>query len=476
MGVKAAWMVGVLVPVALVAQGTPGIPEPLGSLLKSDQRAALEPKLAFQRTLQRTLTPAWGAYLGRGKVDYDAGYHAGMAYLSEHLEWGFVSTEAMQRLWKDRPASFRMGFLGACEAYSVMQRQRPALGLDEKPAPVTLYEAAKKLPLIDGGVEAAQRRRYWSAVAAVLVPNWEACASLDYGKGFREGADYVFSELQGAPTDFGLKARLKEIATRSADTQAGFLAALEAYSAYQAMAPGSPAGLSPVQILAPESEPSIPIVGTYSFDLRGTLPPESLKPKPGQTLLELLGPSSLARIVAFTDPGMPGGSRTTLEQCRHSLATFVLSEPLSVPMRPSTQGFLELRDGRTLRWSLSEGPEALLLVGPHLFRKPGRDDISHPGLTQLFKGLRTALAADPGSVGPIRLYATNLDGSTMCFIRNDAICFYAQGVITQPSYAKVFNTRAVNRISFQASEVGGTFQIWIDDEMTLSIAASAPIP
>jgi hypothetical protein len=374
MGISRTLGLGLLTCLALPAQVSAQIPDPPASVLSPEQRTAMEPRLEFQRTLERLLVPAWSGYLGDERPRYEEGYRAGVAYLSRNLEWSSVSAEEMERLQKGRPLPFRMGFMAACEADLAFQRQRPAQDLEGKAAPVTLHASSKPPVALawEGSTdEGKARHAYWNAVAAVLVPNWEGFArSPEYGKGFRDGTRYIFAELHAAPTDFGLKRKLREDSGRPADNRVGFMAALETYSAYQAMSPdGRKAEFRPVTLLTADSR-EIPFEGTYSYDAPDTYPPEELRGSAGKTLLEILGPQNIGRIVAFTNPGVPGLSGPSLDQCRQNLTSFVLAEPISLPILSSTEGFLEMRDGRTLRWTLTAAPMEALIVGNHVFLKP----------------------------------------------------------------------------------------------------------
>ncbi len=92
----------------------------------------------------------------------------------------------------------------------------------------------------------------------------------------------------------------------------------------------------------------------------------------------------------------------------------------------------------------------------------------------LFKAFRNTSDASYPLKKPkdvIRLYATDDINTKICFISGDVVYIYSNGRVTRPLYAKAFNVKAVNRITYQKSETGGAFLIWIDDEMTLSIGA-----
>lgn len=379
---RTASSVGLLADVALAAQAHPQIPDPWAQLLSPEQVDAMKTLLEFQRNLEGLLVPAWSGYLGKDRPEYEEGYRAGVAYLARNLEWSVVGAAEMRRLQIDRSLPFRMGFMASCEAYLALQRQRPAQDLEGKSAPVTLHASSKPLAALawDGSSsEGRGRQAYWNAVAAIMVPNWEAFAeSTEYGRGFRDGARHIFSELQAAPTDFGVKRKLRGNASRPADYQVGFMAALETYSAYQAMAPdGQKAGLRPVTLLAAESSET-PFEGTYSYHVWGTYPPEELRGSSGQTLLAILGLRNIGRIVAFTNPGVPGHSGPSLGHCRRSLESFVLARPISLPAGHYTEGFIELRDGRTLRWTLTAEPMEALLVGNHMFQNPAPPACARP--------------------------------------------------------------------------------------------------
>lgn len=90
--------------------------------------------------------------------------------------------------------------------------------------------------------------------------------------------------------------------------------------------------------------------------------------------------------------------------------------------------------------------------------------------------MRTDFNADAGypmkkPTAPIQVYATDDLNTKACFIREGVIYTYtrSEGRIMCPLIQKVFNIKAVNRITYLASDAYGLFQLWIDDEMVLSI-------
>ena len=107
---------------------------------------------------------------------------------------------------------------------------------------------------------------------------------------------------------------------------------------------------------------------------------------------------------------------------------------------------------------------SLMLIPPQ-----GTKDVS-----TLFKTFRSSSDASyplrkPSE--PIKIYATDDSNTKLCYISNNIIYIYSNGRITRPLFAKVFNIKAVNRITYYKSNSGGSFQFWIDDELALSIAS-----
>jgi hypothetical protein len=96
-----------------------------------------------------------------------------------------------------------------------------------------------------------------------------------------------------------------------------------------------------------------------------------------------------------------------------------------------------------------------------------------PDLASLFKAFRNASDASAPLRTPkdvIRLYATDDLHTKLCYISGDVLYLYADGRVTRPLYAKMFNVKAVNRITYvRTASGGGAFQIWTDDDLTLSL-------
>ncbi len=93
-------------------------------------------------------------------------------------------------------------------------------------------------------------------------------------------------------------------------------------------------------------------------------------------------------------------------------------------------------------------------------------------VASLFKAFRGATETASTLRQPpeaIRLYATDDAHTQICFIRGNAVYFYAKGRITRPLYAKVFSVPSINRITYHRGETGDAFLLWMDDEMVLSL-------
>lgn len=96
-----------------------------------------------------------------------------------------------------------------------------------------------------------------------------------------------------------------------------------------------------------------------------------------------------------------------------------------------------------------------------------------PDVASLFKAFRNASEASAPLRKPkdvLRLYATDDRHTKLCYISGDLIYVYADGRVTRPLYAKMFNVKAVNRITYvRSAGGGGAFQIWTDEDLTLSL-------
>jgi len=94
-------------------------------------------------------------------------------------------------------------------------------------------------------------------------------------------------------------------------------------------------------------------------------------------------------------------------------------------------------------------------------------------VSKLFKAFRNSFEASypvPKPNEPIKVYATDDINTKMCYISGDSIHIYSNGRDTRPIYAKAFNVKAVNRITYHKSDIGDSFLIWIDDDLVLSIS------
>jgi hypothetical protein len=86
-----------------------------------------------------------------------------------------------------------------------------------------------------------------------------------------------------------------------------------------------------------------------------------------------------------------------------------------------------------------------------------------------FKEARMAAKYDQ----PIRLYCVDDACTKLCYIYKDRVFIFSDGKITAPTYAKVFSTKSINRISFTSSKTNavGSFLLWSDDEIVLSLGS-----
>jgi len=93
-------------------------------------------------------------------------------------------------------------------------------------------------------------------------------------------------------------------------------------------------------------------------------------------------------------------------------------------------------------------------------------------LSGFWKGFREAAKAARYDE-PIRIYGVDDACTQLCYIYKDQVFLFREGKITRPVYAKVFNTRGINRISHQINRdgSGGCFVLWSDDEAVLSIGS-----
>jgi len=92
-----------------------------------------------------------------------------------------------------------------------------------------------------------------------------------------------------------------------------------------------------------------------------------------------------------------------------------------------------------------------------------------PKIWTSFKEARTAAKYDQ----PIGIYGVDDDCTRICYIYKDRVFIFRDGKIRAPTYAKVFSTKSINRISFTRSKtnVDGSFLLWCDDELVLSLGS-----
>ncbi|WP_255991973.1 hypothetical protein [Chitinolyticbacter albus] len=72
---------------------------------------------------------------------------------------------------------------------------------------------------------------------------------------------------------------------------------------------------------------------------------------------------------------------------------------------------------------------------------------------------------------PVKIYETDSDYKTMCFIYKKNVWFFKDGKITRAEPAKVFNVDGINRIGYAKSKGGGVFTLWSNEELVISFGA-----
>lgn len=92
--------------------------------------------------------------------------------------------------------------------------------------------------------------------------------------------------------------------------------------------------------------------------------------------------------------------------------------------------------------------------------------LADEGLNDLWEGFYIE-AKKQNFDEPVKIYQVDASNTTLCFIYKNYVYFFKEGKIEKPTYAKMFNTNGINRISYRKSEHGGAFLLWSNEELII---------